>query len=186
MTVWYPMPRRLASRLAQASAAGCNRNETGLYRSWDNFGGRPLGASLIPSFAIASRFSLSSFAVMRRAREKSKGSFSQSSSFFITDPFIRTCRPGADYPFRVFVSHCIDDYDDLCGRRADHFIDFSDQLEACLSLHHTRFNLCMRVVQSSGRIVKRNPMFKPICDRFIDVPFDVHINCIYRKKTCQA
>ena len=42
------------------------------------------------------------------------------------------------------------------------------------------------IIKYSNRLSKTDAMFRDIGNRFIDVPFESHINCMYRNEGCQA
>lgn len=179
MTVWYPMPRRLASRLAQASALGCNRIVIALLRSAAFFGGRPRGGNLMPNvFSNAFRKTACSVGVMRRAFEKSKGGFSGSIFSLIPYPFNAVCAPCAhDSNARVMVTKGNDDAKNnslhIAKRR------LPDHLKTPLISVGQFSNIDIRITKNESRLPKANAMFRDVGNRLINIPFESFIYCIY-------
>ena len=189
MTVWYPMPRSLASRLAQYRASGCKRIVTGRYRAWRPFAGRPRLGILTPSLRSMARRNISrSFSVNRRAREKSKGGFSGSYLSCIKIPFQAIRRPGAYQSIRTAI-HAKGKHDSrYTSRRPVVFRDLPNGLIPSFILcRGCDFNHQSKViVKNRNSFFKTDPVFKNIADRFINVPLELHINCMYRNVGCQA
>ena len=189
MMVWYPTPRRLASRLAQAKAFGCRRMETGIL--FTEFAeGRPRLAKRKPNcLSRASRKTACSSGVKRRAREKSKGGFSGSIFEFIVFFFIRFRNAGADNPAtRSIVAPCISDYQyprtfsSLRNALSD---DLKPLIRTGRMLRvgdHQR----VLIIKHGGRFFKRDAVLPNVTPSFKQIPLKIHFNCIYNKQILQA
>ena len=177
MTVWYPMPRRLASRLAQVRACGCRRMETGAYRSRECFCGRPLLGTWMPNLrSIARRICSRSSSVKCLPLEKSNPA-----SLRIIGPFSLSRLPSRNDPVQIRLGF---------DKNYNHKSGSTFTKYFLTPLHSGMFGIWKkdrpRIVKDMQGLFKWYSMLRLVGGGLSWIPFKPHHYCMYRKSGCQA